>query len=150
MKHGSNLHSSALSPPSPSSPFLISFVLPAALPRSDSQRCGGRRVCHCLRLGMALGASLSQFLVLHDPSFPKIFLFSLFSVFSLTHLSLPLLLHKGTVEREVMGSVLDQWGEALRNWDSTTHKTILALVRRGVPDALRHQVLSLSIERGVN
>ena len=47
---------------------------------------------------------------------------------------------QGTVEREVVGSVLDEWGEALQHWESTPHKSIVSLVRRGVPEALRHQV----------
>ena len=44
------------------------------------------------------------------------------------------------MERDVGGTVLEQWGDALRNWDSMAHRAVVALVRRGVPDTLRHQV----------
>eukprot|EP00047_Mylnosiga_fluctuans_P022541 m.121517 g.121517 ORF g.121517 m.121517 type:complete len:820 (+) comp9299_c0_seq8:1274-3733(+) len=55
----------------------------------------------------------------------------------------------GTVERDVGGTVLDQWAEVLRTWDTQPHRAIHGLVRAGIPETLRHQVW-LRLAEGVS
>eukprot|EP00051_Salpingoeca_urceolata_P011539 m.143171 g.143171 ORF g.143171 m.143171 type:complete len:1204 (+) comp17160_c0_seq1:293-3904(+) len=46
----------------------------------------------------------------------------------------------GTVVKDVSESLLEAWGTALMRWDTYSRSYINRLVRKGIPDALRHQV----------
>lgn len=47
---------------------------------------------------------------------------------------------QGTVRRAISISTIDMWSEVLLKWDTTSRTRIHSLARKGIPDALRHQV----------
>lgn len=46
----------------------------------------------------------------------------------------------GTVTKEMTESIIDLWADVLSKWETVPRSKIRSLARKGIPDALRHQV----------
>jgi hypothetical protein len=55
----------------------------------------------------------------------------------------------GKVSRDMTENAIEAWGNLLVKWDSVTEAKRRAMARKGVPDALRHQVWKKLLGEGV-
>ena len=55
----------------------------------------------------------------------------------------------GSVSKEITEQKLEAWADALSRWDAIPRTKIRSLARKGIPDALRHQVWKRLVSTGL-